>query len=145
MAKAQRLSVQELAEKLAQVREDNDMSVSEPPPCECEPISMGCHCGRFEYELALKSKTQRYHNYRDVAFEPEIGDVYLISRPPDTDIDYADVPFRVWAKCDGKRVEVDLVQPDEHTESLWWCWMNVSHITRNKDDEYWFPSDGLLK
>jgi hypothetical protein len=145
MAKAQRFNIQELAEKLTQVRENNGMSAKEPPACECEPISMGCYCGRFEYEMALKNKTQRHAVFRNVAHEPEMGDVYFVSRPPQSEIDYADIPFRVWAKCDGKRVEVDLVQPDDHVESLWWCWIDVSHITKNPDDEYWFPSDGLLK
>ena len=55
---------------------------------------------------------------RQVAFDPKEGDTYIINRPPNTDIDYGEVPFRVWAKCEGRRVEVDLVEADETFTTL---------------------------
>ena len=142
---AKRYDVKTLAEKLNLVREENlqDDAV-EPPPCQCEPIVAGCYCGRFEYEMSLKRQSNDILQSRHTAYFPEAGDVYIINRPPNTTIDYSEIPFRVWAKCEGKRVEVDLVQPDDYDDALWWCWIDVSHITKRSDDEYWFPSDSLV-
>lgn len=105
---------------------------------------MGCHCGRFQWEQAQKADTQVYRR-RNYVHEPELGKAYVISRPPDTDIDYGGVPFRVWAKCEGKWVEVDAIEEDENVKGVWWCWCDVSHITKQGGDEHWFPNDGLLK
>lgn len=140
-------SIGKATKRLKRLRKDKKKikESSEPPPCECEPISWGCRCGRFEYEMWLKEQQPEQVQYRDIAFDPQSGDVYTISRPPNSNIDHGEVPFRVWAKCEGKRVEVILIEPDEKLEDFWWCWADVSDITKNLDDCYWFPCDGLLK
>lgn len=140
MPKTRKHNVRKLAERLNEVREGPK---KEPPPCECEPISNGCHCGRFQWEMTQKKI--KPVSRRQIAIDPNAGDTYIVDRPPNTDIDYGEVPFRVWAKCEGQRVEVDLVEADESVEGVWWCWCDVSSITRQGGDEHWFPNDGLLK
>lgn len=135
-----KFSVKQLAKRLNEVRAES--GVKEPPPCTCEPISMGCHCGRFQWEMTQKDEVEpRRRNY---VLEPEEGKAYIISRPPDSDIDYGEVPFRVWAQCEGKWAEVDMIEEDQNVPGSFWCWCDVSHITKRPGDEYWFPNDGLL-
>lgn len=142
MPGTKRFNTSRIVKKLNQVRSD---ITTVPPPCICDPISFGCKCGRFEYEMALKNRQSESLQLRDTAWEPQPGDVYIISRDPSTDIDHAKIPFKVWAKCEGKRIEITQVEPDNKIDGYWWCWVDVSHITKDYDDEYWFPSDSLLK
>ncbi|MHA2135729.1 MAG: hypothetical protein ACW99J_17880 [Candidatus Thorarchaeota archaeon] len=141
--KTKKLSVKKLAERLNEVREGEDQPRTDPPPCVCDPISLGCYCGRFQWEMNRKNAPILL--VRHAAVEPKVGEVYIISRPPESDIDYGNVPFRVWAKCEGRRVELDLVEEDENVKGVWWCWCDVSHITKQGGDEHWFPNDGLLR
>ena len=103
---------------------------------------LGCKCGRFEWEMRQKEALKAH--LRNIALNPQVGSFYIISRPPDASYDHGEVPFRVWTKCEGKRIEVDVVEEDENVSGVWWCWCDVSHITKQKDDQYWFPHDGLL-
>ena len=140
--KTKKFNIKKLVERLKEVREEDGIRKS-PPPCKCEPISWGCKCGRFQWEMTQKEAPLA--GIRRIASNPKIGDVYVISRPPNTDIDHGRVPFRIWAKCEGRYVEVESVEEDQNVADGWWCWCDVSHITKQGGDEHWFPNDSLLK
>ena len=137
--KTKKLNIKKLAERLNEVRNGEEKH-KEPPPCTCEPVSNGCHCGRFQWEMARKNNNPIVGS--KIIAEPKIGDYFVVNRPRETEADYGKVPFRVWSICEGKHVRVDAVEKDG---DIWWCWCDTSHITKQGGDEHWFPSDGLLK
>lgn len=145
--RTRKLSIQKIATKLKEVRtgDDNYEDIQTEPICLCEPIGAGCKCGRIEWERMMRDKIGKEPEPRHWIIFPQANEVGVISKPPDTDINYCGVPFRVWAKCEGKKAEIILVQQDEHQLDWYWCFCDVSHITKNPQDQHWFPNDSLLE
>jgi hypothetical protein len=148
MAKKLKKKMSRMARRLKETMETIELDGAiifdpplDPPLCICEPISLGCKCGRFEWEQLQKTKIPAKRN---TAFDPTSGDIYVVDRPPNTILDYAEVPFRIWSKCDSKCIEVMLTDEDKAIKDFWWCWCDVSNITGESKDQFWFPSNGLL-
>ena len=144
MARVQRLNIKRLAKRLKEVRETDSLNELTIPVCTCEPISDGCKCGCIEWERTMRVRSDKELEPRCLAFMPDVGDYYQISRPPDADLHYCEIPFRVWAKCEGKKVKILQVEQDNNPD-FFWCWCDVSHLTKDSGDQYWFPNDGLLE